>query len=166
VLLAAGGGLYWLLRPLPIVEPTRIDTRPTTEGEGPSGPGPVETAPSLGQLVQAGRLDEAFALTREAVGAGRPLPDADVWLLAEGLQRAGRLDESFALMRELANKGHGPSAFALAEMYDPLHWSKERSPFSKPNARKARDWYGRAGEAGVAEAQSRIRALDAQGEER
>jgi serine/threonine-protein kinase len=167
VLLAAGGGgLYWLLRPLPIVEPTRIDTRPTTEGEGPSGPGPIETAPSFGQLVQAGRLDEAFALTQEAVGAGRPLPDADVWLLAEGLQRAGRLDESFALMRELANKGHGPSAFALAEMYDPLHWSKERSPFSKPNARKARDWYGRAGEAGVAEAQSRIRALDAQGEER
>ena len=161
---ALAGGLYWILRPLPVVEPTQVSTTPKTGTDHPVEPGRIEPPPSLGQLVQAGRLEEAFALARQAVEAGRTLPTADAWALAQGLRGAGRLDQAFALMRELANGGHGPAAFTLGEMYDPLHWSKDRSPFSRPNEAKAREWYRRAGEAGVPEAESRIQALDAAGE--
>jgi serine/threonine-protein kinase len=51
--------------------------------------------------------------------------------------------------RELAMRDHGPAAFAIAEMYDPRGWRSDSSPFSKPNAAKAGDWYGRAAAQGV-----------------
>jgi serine/threonine-protein kinase len=159
LLLAAGlaGGLYWLLRPLP-PEPVLRQPEPRP---GPSTSEQSSTTPDLGGLIRAGRLDEAFALVQERLGAGAPPPVEEIWALAQALRGAGRLDQAFALTRELANGGHGPAAFALAEMYDPLHWSSDRSPFSRSNGAKARDWYRRAAASGVAEAEGRIRALDA-----
>jgi TPR repeat protein len=111
-------------------------------------------------LVRAGRLDEAFALAQKLLGSGRPPPAEDTWAVAQGLLRAGRLDQAFALVRELASSGHGPAAFALAQMYDPLHWSQDHSPFSKPNGDKARDWYRRAADAGVPGTDIRLKALE------
>lgn len=155
VLLAGlAGGLYWLLRPLPVAELTPSQPQPRPEPQPVPGGG-------LDELVRAGRLDDAFALVRELLGSGRTPPAEDTWALAQGLREAGRLDQAFALVRELANSGHGPAAFALAEMYDPLHWSGERSPLSNPNGAKAREWYRRATDAGVQEAAVRIKALDA-----
>ncbi len=114
----------------------------------------------LRDLIREGRLDDAFALAQDRLSAGRPPPAEDLWALGQGLLKARRLDQAFALIRELANAGHGPAAFALAEMYDPLHWSKDNSPFSKPNGAKARDWYRRAAEAGVPDADARLKAVD------
>ncbi len=157
-LAGVAGGLYWLLRPLPTDEPIEVASQPTASPARESGPA---QAPSrLGELVGTGRLDEAFALAQQGVSAGSPPGEEDTWALAQGLMGAGRLDQAFALIRELANGGFGPAALALGEMYDPLHWSKDRSPFSKPNGGKARDWYRRAGEAGMAQAEGRLRALD------
>jgi serine/threonine-protein kinase len=113
----------------------------------------------LDDLIRAGRLDDAFALAQGRLNAGTPPPVEDLWALAQGLLKGRRLDQAFALMRELANTGHGPAAFALAEMYDPLHWSTDRSPFSRPNGAKARDWYRRAADAGMQEADARLKAL-------
>jgi TPR repeat protein len=44
-------------------------------------------------------------------------------------------------------------------MYDPLHWSPETSPFSRPNEGKATEWYRRAADAGVADASASLKAL-------
>jgi serine/threonine-protein kinase len=171
VLLAAvASGLYWMLRPLPVAELPRApqsqqgpqqqpDAQPREQPQPQARP--RETPADLAGLVRAGRLEEAFAVVQDGLAAGRPPPEEETWVLAQGLARAGRRDESFALVRELATAGYGPATFALAEMYDPSHWSKDRSPFSKPNAVKAHDWYRRAAEAGVPEAQARLRDLDA-----
>ena len=170
-----GGGLYWLLRPLPVpLRETVVAPKttaqvppevPEAQSHGVSGPGrpPAEPRKSddLAGLVQAGRLDDAFALVQERLGSGQSPPQAEVWALAQRLLASGRLDQGFALVRELASAGHGPAAFALAEMYDPAHWSAASSPFSKPNPAKARDWYRRAAEAGVPEADGRLQALAA-----
>jgi eukaryotic-like serine/threonine-protein kinase len=164
-------GLYWILRPLPPDRSTESqvpewgsEAKPESGSGVKPESGSVEPPSGLGDLARAGRLDEAFALAQQGVSAGRPPPVEDTWALAQGLIGAGRLDQAFALVRELANGGFGPAAFALGEMYDPLHWSSDRSPFSKPNGEKARDWYRRADQAGVAEAGGRLRALDASGE--
>ena len=84
--------------------------------------------------------------------------------MAERLRATGKTDPAFALTRALASNGYGPAAFAMAELYDPLHWSAASSPFSKPNAEKAKDWYKRAAELGVAGADGRLQALSAVGE--
>jgi serine/threonine-protein kinase len=80
------------------------------------------------------------------------------------LRTAGKSDPAFALTKDLAGKGYGPAAFAIAELYDPLHWSATSSPFSKPNAEKAKEWYGRAAGLGVAGADERLQALSAAGD--
>lgn len=161
ILIVVASGLYWILRPLPESEPIEVPEQPTAPR---SEPGSKETPSNLTDLIGAGRLDDAFALAKDAIAAGRPLPPEEGWALVQRLREGGRLDQAFALARELASGGYGPAAFMLAEMYDPLHWSSDRSPFSRPNARKARDWYRRAAEAGVPDADSRLRALDAAGE--
>lgn len=158
LILVAGlaGGVYWLLRPLPpVVVPPPGPKAPPIRSEVSA------TAPDLAGLIRDGRLEEAFALVQERMGAGTPPPVDDTWALAQVLRGTGRVDQAFALVRELANGGQGPAAFALAEMYDPFHWSSDRSPFSKPNGDKARDWYRRAAALGVAEAEARIQALNA-----
>jgi serine/threonine-protein kinase len=171
VMLAGGaGGLYWLLRPLPMVEPQpgpppplarQTSPPPKAPAESPAAPTPPPDA--LGELTGAGRLDEAFEQTQELLRSGRPPSREETWRLAQALRESGRLDQSFALVRELANGGYGPAALGLAEMYDPLHWSADTSPFSRPNPTKAREWYQRASESGVPEANERLRALDAAG---
>jgi TPR repeat protein len=130
---AAGGGLY------------RLWPRPRSD--------------DIPALMRAGRLDDAFKYARRLLVSGQPPPVEDTWALARALRAAGQLNEGFALARELANGGFGPAAYMLAEMYDPL--SRAPSPLP-PNAAKAREWYGRAAESGVAQARDRLRALEAQ----
>lgn len=163
-LVVVAAGLYWILRPLPVEGPIEIPPHPEQPTAPRSESGPKETPSNLADLIGAERLDDAFALAKDSMAAGRPPPREEIWALAQRLQAAGRLDQAFALARELASGGYGPAAFMLAEMYDPLHWAQDRSPFSKPNGQRAREWYRRAAEAGVPEADSRLRALDVAGE--
>ena len=171
----AGGGLWWMLRPLPAPDhagteapdsPARTGTRSSGNTAGtPAGPGPgAPAADSLDGLIAAGRLDDAFAWVQARIAAHEAPPAARIWDLAGRLRAAGQSDPAFALIRTLAADGYGPAAFALAELYDPLHWSESRSPFSKPNPDKARDWYRRAAALGVAEAARRLESLDAAAE--
>ena len=173
LLAGAGLGLYWVLRPLPetgapagAADPVAGDeareTPSRTSGTGADQPPRegTEEGASVPALVSAGRLQAAFALAQDRIRAGSPLPDAESWRLAEALLAAGRLDEGFALTRELADSGYAPAVLGLAEMYDPLHWSAQRSPFSKPNPAKAREWYERAAALGSEAAQGRLTALD------
>jgi serine/threonine-protein kinase len=113
------------------------------------------------QLRGAGRSADAFVLTEALIGAGAAPPNAELWALAQDLRVAGRLDPYFFLVRTLANQDHGPATFALAEMYDPLHWTAATSPLPKPRADKAGDWYRKAQALGIPEAGARLEALKA-----
>lgn len=164
------GALYWLPRLLPDASPiattppldqssdstvTRDDVN--TEPIGDAGPG----AEDLAVLLRAEQLDDAFALVQERLAAGSPPPTRDLWTLTQALRQAGQMDRAFAIARELANGGDGPAAFFVAEFYDPLHWSAADSPLSRPNPRKALDWYQRAAAQGVSEARARYDILAA-----
>lgn len=143
--LGAAGTAWWLLQepqPEPVPAPT-----------------PVTTEPNLAVLVEAGRLDEAFAMFREQVQERSPPAMADSWALAQALQGAGMLDPAFAVSRELALRGHGPAALAIAEMYDPRGWNAAESPFSRPNVTQALEWYARAAAAGIPGADAEANAL-------
>ncbi|WP_295391114.1 protein kinase [uncultured Thiodictyon sp.] len=115
--------------------------------------------PLAKQLQTAGRSADAFALAEALIGAGAPPPTADLWSLAQDLRAAGRLDPYFFLVRTLANQDDGPAAFALAELYDPLHWTAATSPLPKPRADKAQEWYRKAQALGVPAAAARLEAL-------
>jgi len=209
--LAAGWGLYVVLRPLETVPPrppaptaTTIPGTPQPQ-PGPPEPGsPPPPAGDLAALVQGGRDDqalsaaraliaanadapagartalpadaflalaeslraagrpaEAFVLVEALIGGGAAPPAALLWPLAQDLRAAGRLDPYFFLVRALAGQGDGPAAFAYGELYDPLHWTPRTSPFTKPRADKARDWYEKAAALGVAAAAARLEALKA-----
>ena len=140
--------------------PPKPDLHPERQPDRPA----IPAADDLDGLLAAGRLDDAFALVESRIAAGQAPPADRTWSLAQRLRAAGKTDPAFALTRSLAKGDYGPAAFALAELYDPLHWSASGSPFSKPNAEKARDWYRRAAGLGVAGAQARLEALQSLGE--
>ncbi len=163
IVLLGGGGAYWFLRPLPVITPHPVSniTAPTappisTETVQPPAP-PV--ADELTTLIQSDHLDNAFTLVQSRLASGHPPPVEQTWMLAERLRTVGKIDSAFALIRGLASEGYAAAAFALAEFYDPLHWSAATSPFSKPNAEKAHDWYQRAATLGDARAKGRLDAL-------
>lgn len=126
---------------------------------------PVESLVDLAkQLRAAGRPAEAFALVQAMMETGaKPLATA-LWPLALDLRAAGLLDPYFFLARTLANQDYGPATFALAEMYDPLHWSVGTSPI-KPRADKASEWYEKAAALGIPEARERLAALKSRSSE-
>jgi serine/threonine-protein kinase len=113
----------------------------------------------LAGLIDAGRLADAFSLFQQRMQEGAPPAASVSWALAQELRQAGMLDPAFAVSRELALGGHGPAALAIAEMYDPRGWRADGSPFSKPNAAKAAEWYERAAAAGVSGAAAEAAAL-------
>ena len=72
----------------------------------------------------------------------------------------GNPDNAFLLFKAAAKKGDGWSAIAVGEMYDPATFSaadfdEKKTAFSKPNPRKALEWYDRALAQGEAQAQAR-----------
>jgi TPR repeat protein len=89
----------------------------------------------------------------------RGLPRDTAYDFAQDLLGRGRSSDAFALFKVLAAGGDGPSAFAVAKMYDPLLWSPAMSPFSQANPRQAVTWYRRALERGVEEARVSLDSL-------
>jgi eukaryotic-like serine/threonine-protein kinase len=164
---AAGAAVWWWWPepPEPAIEPPPISTPTAVEPVTAPSVVPDATAPDLSALLAAGRLDEAFALFMQQLGEGEPPAEAPAWALARALQQAGMLDSAFAVSRELALRGHGEAAMAIAKMYDPRGWTGADSPFSRPNAAKALDWYRRAAAAGVGGAAEAASALAAAGGE-
>ncbi|MDH3712979.1 MAG: hypothetical protein OET44_03920 [Gammaproteobacteria bacterium] len=63
--------------------------------------------------------------------------------------QAGDPDKAFLMFKTAAKKGDGWSALAVGEMYDPATFSAAdftpaRTAFTKPNPRKALQWYDQA----------------------
>ncbi len=73
------------------------------------------------------------------------------------LFHSGDPDRAFLLFKSAANKGDGWSARAVGLMYDPAtfaagDFAPEKTAFSKPNPRKALQWYEKAIEQGDGDA--------------
>jgi serine/threonine protein kinase len=88
------------------------------------------------------------------------LPPEQIYDYARQFYDKGQLDAAQALWEQAGNQGHGPSALAMGELYDPLLWGKIPSPFSQPNGIQAEKWYRRASTLGVAEANARLQQLE------
>jgi TPR repeat protein len=74
------------------------------------------------------------------------------------LFQSGDPDQAFLMFKKAANKGDGWSARAIGLMYDPAtfaagDFAPEKTAFSKPNPRKALQWYDKAIEQGDTDAQ-------------
>ena len=73
------------------------------------------------------------------------------------LFQSGDPDQAFLMFKQAASKGDGWSARAVGLMYDPAtfaaeDFAPEHTAFSKPNPRKALQWYDKAIEQGDADA--------------
>lgn len=76
----------------------------------------------------------------------------------------GDPDKAFLLFKQASKKGDGWSAMVIGEMYDPATFAAEnfdskKSAFSKPNSRKALQWYDLAIKDGEGQAESRRKQL-------
>lgn len=87
-----------------------------------------------------------------------PSADAAAKKAAE-FAAAKSLDGAFLIYRQAANQGSTAAQLALGQMYDPATYSAETSPLPAANPEQAADWYGKAAEAGSAEAQYRLGVL-------
>ena len=166
VLAAGSGGLWWWLQPLALFPTVTAPPLALTSSPPERQPvAPPVVKDELDQLIQSNQLDAALALLQSRQTAGTPPSTEQKWALAQHLRAAGKLDATFPLLRGLATDGHGAACFALAEFYDPQHWSAATSPFSKPNAEKARTWYQCAVSGGVTGAAERLAALKTEGQQ-
>lgn len=91
--------------------------------------------------------------------------------------QAGDPDKAFLLFKQATKKQDGWSAMVIGEMYDPATFNAEnfdakRTAFSKPNPRKALQWYDQAINDGEPQAEERrdklilhLRELATQGDQ-
>lgn len=101
---------------------------------------------------------ETIAELRDDSVAGETNYD-EAYSQAEAHRQDGRLADAQLLYFFAARNGHGPSAFRLAEMNDPLYHDPATSLLPRPDAFQAYRWYSQALEGGVDEAAGRLDAL-------
>ena len=119
----------------------------------------TEISPSLHELITRRQYEVAFTLLSEAAKNGLQPPPRETYDIAREFLRQGLVEESLVLFKESAQRNHGPSALAIAEMYDPILWGSVPSPFSQPNWFQADKWYRKALALGVEEARMRLQRL-------
>ena len=73
---------------------------------------------------------------------------ADARATAAKLQEENKADFALLIYQHAARQGDAASAKALAEMYDPDTWTKEKSPIPAADAETAAYWYEPAAKAG------------------
>ncbi len=78
---------------------------------------------------------------------------------AQEYLREGLVADAHLLLFFLARDGHTPSAVALAEMYDPLHFDEKRSLLGEADASQALKWYQMAARNQNAVAKDRLKTM-------
>ena len=134
--LAAAGILYTLFRPADRV-----------------------TAPEQVPITGPERAEDARAVIADFQDGGNTDYDT-AFSRAQEFQSAGQLADAQLLYFYAARAEHGPSAFALATMNDPLHHSPQTSLLAEPDPFQAYRWYTVARDHGMSEAAGeRLEAL-------
>lgn len=134
ILLVAGlGALYWFVLKPPPTPPSLTEA-----------PAPKVEALTWEQLLES-LADKPGAEIRE-----------------HGVRffQAGDPDKAFLLFKQAAKKADGWSAMVIGEMYDPATFAAKdfdpkRTAFTKPNPRKALQWYDQAIRDGESQANER-----------
>ena len=80
---------------------------------------------------------------------------------AGDLLRNGEVADAQLLYFFAARGGHGPSAFVLANLYDPVDFDPNASLMDEPDPFQAFKWYSSALESGEEQAADRLTALKA-----
>lgn len=75
---------------------------------------------------------------------------------AQEFQAAGRAADAQLLLFFAARGGHGPAAFDLASLYDPIPQSRGTGVLEEPDPTQAYKWYVAARDAGVDAADERL----------
>jgi hypothetical protein len=149
LLLIGGGAAWWFLRPPPEQQQQQQAAAPTP------APTPPPASPDCAEAgdVLSGKCGPEKL---------RALPPAEQTRLAEALLRmAGErraADMAVVLLGTAANANHPQARLALGRLYDPISF-REGGPLRAANPERALDEYGRAAEAGLAEAKSARDAL-------
>ncbi|MDR1686478.1 MAG: hypothetical protein LBR82_08595 [Desulfovibrio sp.] len=117
-------------------------------------------APPSDKPVDAGRAGETSSLNR-ARGhlAGTADPEASLALYRQLRTEENGADAAFLLVEDAAQKGLPEAMLLVAGWYDPLVVGDKGS--IKTDAEEAFNWYTKAAQAGVAEAEARLAALKA-----
>lgn len=119
VILLAGGAWY-ALRPAP----------PAVPPPGRTEPPPQQTARDCGQ----GSVADMVACAADAAG---------LYAVAQRKWEGGQADQGLVLMQIAADRGSGPAALKLAQLYDPNGF-QPGGPIPQPNARQAALYYRKA----------------------
>ncbi len=87
-------------------------------------------------------------------------PDLDgLFNYSETLISKGKLEDAYLLLFYAARLGHIQSARVLGDMYDPNHFSADKSIMDKPDPSQAYKWYKKAAEGGDKTAEQRLADL-------
>jgi serine/threonine-protein kinase len=125
----------------------------TPEGQTPpdedAGPAPGDEQQA--SLPPACTLGEG-PVTPETLRALAPCPPDRIFAAASTLLTSGDPDNALPLLMVAAQGGVGQAALEVGRMYDPVLWGRVATPFTSPNPEKAREWYQKAADLGVAEA--------------
>jgi hypothetical protein len=130
LLAVAGGGAWWALRQPSPTPPPVAERVPVPE------PAPLSNPPA--------QRDCAHGSVADVVGCAQD-PDA-IFAVAQRQWDAGQSDEAVVLLQIASERGSGPAALRLAQLYDPNTFHAG-GPIPQPNARQAAQYYRRAAEA-------------------
>jgi hypothetical protein len=135
----------------PAAEQPRLIERPSSDTGG--------AAPAAAPTGAASAAAGAAATTAAAPAAtsGDPVME-ERYEQAKGFLAEGKVDDALIILRYLASRqGHGPAAFELATLYDPL--KHDSSPLDKADPLQAYKNYTIAAASNIGEASSRLDAL-------
>ena len=103
--------------------------------------------------------DRARDLIRAVKQGEQKLSMEQLFTEAGQLQQDGLATDAYLLYFYAARQGHGPSAFALAEMNDPAYFSGDSELMERPDPMQAYKWYNVAAASQVAQAGERLNKL-------
>ena len=117
-------------------------------GGSAAGPGAAQVQPA--DVDPGAGADPSFA---------QRMDEAKAKLASGG---AEEMNEAYSLLLRLSKDGLSEASLKAGELLDPNYYSPAGSPFTRPNTRRALQFYKAAAEQGSAEARSRILRLEAQ----
>jgi len=105
--------------------------------------------------------DLARDIIRSAKQSGQNQSMQQLFDEAQQFAQGGQGTDAYLLYFYAARQGHGPSAFALAEMNDPAYFKKGNDLLEQPDPMQAYKWYSMAAASQVDQAAERLSKLRA-----